>query len=321
MSNAGGSMARIALAQQVGRQRAQQYKQQMALEQAYLEIARQKAQQEGGEIGVRTNVLQQGLEDTQKNNDLARAVAGNMFQKQVPGGMNAVMTGRLGPNMNQSPMQMPTVGDVTSGQSAMPSSFVTPEMMGSSPTNVGPTQQNAEQLNQGDLVRNAVELMARSNPALLERMMEGVNVGPNQVNRNLLTGDVTRGMPAIETPYQQAMVNLGQSRLQEQENLGNRRMDSYDQRNIQQMHDMIIKVHQGLAKLYENEGDLDKAKEETDSAEKEASTIGQDETTSDGSQQGGGKPLDQQTAMGFLKQAGGDKDRARQLAKQAGFTF
>lgn len=37
--------------------------------------------------------------------------------------------------------------------------------------------------------------------------------------------------------------------------------------------------------------------------------------------QGQGKPLDAQTAAGFLKQAGGDKNKARELAKQAGFTF
>lgn len=36
---------------------------------------------------------------------------------------------------------------------------------------------------------------------------------------------------------------------------------------------------------------------------------------------GGGKKLDQVTAQRFLQQAGGDKEKARELARQAGYTF
>jgi threonine aldolase len=34
-----------------------------------------------------------------------------------------------------------------------------------------------------------------------------------------------------------------------------------------------------------------------------------------------GKKVDAQTAMAFLKQAGGDKNKARQLAVAAGYSF
>lgn len=250
IENLGGSMARIALAQQIGRQKAQQFAQQQALEQAYLRIAQDKGAAEIPEIQARTGVLsaqgQKAQQDIARQNqmdDLARAVAGNMFQKQVPGGVTQLMAGGDGQDMR------------------------TPEQVarGMSPTNVGPTQQNADALNQGDLVRNAVQLIGMNNPAQLEQMMRGVNIPRGGVNLNELTGVQTMGQPGaneVITPYQQALIQLGQDRLAQQGSEANRRMDAQDQKNLQSMQDTLNKLHMGLSKLYESQGELDKASEE-----------------------------------------------------------
>lgn len=302
ISNVGGSMARIALAQQMGRQKAQQWMQQQALEQAYLRIAQQKAQVEGPEVQARTGLIDTQRQAAQQNigrqgqmDDLARQVAGNMFQKQVPGGVPNLMG-----------------GGVTAPQEGQPD--------GASPTNLGPSMQNASALNQGDLVRNATQLMAMNDPNSLERMSHGVNVPRGAINVNQLTGEQTQGMPPAQsqayygmTPYQTEQIQMQRERLGMQQDLGNRRMDSYDEQNMR-------KTHALLSKLYEGLGELDKAKEEADLA-----GSGGNEEKSDGSKQddiqGVGKPLDPTTAKQFLYQAGGDKDAARKLAKQAGYSF
>lgn len=300
IGNLGGSMARIALAQQMGRQKAQQFAQQQALEQAYLRIAQQKQQSDVPEVQARTGLLnaqtdvqKQNIGRTSQMDDLARAVAQNMYLKQVPGGMNQLMAGGDGPDM-RGPQQI---------------------AQGISPTNVGPTQQNADAMNQGDLVRNAVQLIGMNNPAQLEQMMHGVNIPKGAVNVNELTGQRTEGMPQEISPYQNAMIQLGQDRLAQQGAMGNRRMDASDQMNLYKIQTLVSSLHKGLAEVYSKTGDLDKAQDELKQAES-----GTNEETSDADKPQG-KPLDATTAKEYLRQANGDKDKARQLAKSAGYNF
>lgn len=301
MENVGGSMARIALAQQIGRQRAQQFMQQQALNQAYLRLEQEKQQSAMPEMQARTglynaqtakanqDVIRQGTMD-----DLAQAVAGNMFQKQVPGGVSNLLAGGVGQNTQTIP--------------------------GASPTNVGPTMQNAQALNQGDLVRNAYQLMGMNDPNSLERLIHGVNIPKGAENVNQLTGEQTMGPEMTMSDYQRQALALRQQGLDMQGRLGQRRLDSQDQMNLAKIQQMVNNLHKGLAEVYNKEGELDKAKAELDQIDS-----GTPEEQSDGSKQddikGVGKPLDPATAKQFLQQAGGDKDKARQLAKQAGYSF
>lgn len=308
MENVGSSMARIALAQQIGRQKAQQFAQQQALERAYLQMAQQKNASEVPEIDARTQVLRaQGAKEQQdvsrqgQMDDLARAVAGNMFQKQVPGGVMNLMG-----------------GGVTQSQPAQALPYGGIRNEGASPTNVGPSMQNSEVLNQGDLVRNAVELIGMNNPAQIEQMMHGVNIPAGGVNVNELTGQQTMGQPSaaeVYSPYRQAMAQMAQDRIGMQQAQGNRRLDQQDQMNLYKIQNLVASLHKGLAEVYTKAGDLDKANEEL----QQANAGSGDSTSNTDAPQG--KPLDATTAKELLRQAGGDKDKARQLATQAGYIF
>lgn len=248
--------------------------QQQALEQAYLRIAQQKAQVEGPEVQARTGLIDTQRQAAQQNigrqgqmDDLARQVAGNMFQKQVPGGVGNLMGGGV-----TAPME---------GQSLPYGGGVMQD--GASPTNVGPSMQNASALNQGDLVRNATQLMAMNDPNSLERMSHGVNVPRGAINVNQLTGEQTQGMPPAQsqayygmTPYQSEQVQMQRERLGLSQDNSNRRMDAYDRKNLSA-------VHKLASDLYNKLGELDKAKEEAALVDDDGS--GGNEEISDGSKQ------------------------------------
>lgn len=202
----GSGMARIMQAQQVGRMRAQQFAAQLAIRQQQEQIQQQRLQMDQQETGARIPLLkaQTGEADsvTAKNkqevgrqgemDDLARAVANNVFRQRVPGGEAAALR-----------------GDFTG----------TP----------GPTIANDQVLNQGDLVRNAMQLIAMHNPNELSTMMMGKNIPRGDVNFNPLTQEQVQGNPPAAptgapidpasgmTAYQTLALQLQKSRMADQE--------------------------------------------------------------------------------------------------------
>lgn len=204
--NMGTSMARIAMAQQIGRMRAQQFAAQMALRQQQEGINQQRVGIDQQRLDAQIPEFQartyeatstgdknyQDIARQDKMDELARAIAVNKFQQMVPGGESAVLS-----------------GDIT-GQP-------------------GPTAAGANVLNQADMVRNALQLIAMHNPNELSTMMMGKNIPQGDVNYNPLTEEKVQGLPPRPpsgapidpasgmTPYQVQALLLQKSRLADEE--------------------------------------------------------------------------------------------------------
>ena len=296
VGNVGASLSRVAYARAIGQARANQFAQQMAIRQAQLQIQRERLQQQGaldtareGQADSAAGVNYQKMDRQDQMDVLARAIGQNVFQKQMPGGVRAAM----------GPMQ---------GQGANTPIDISAEMMHPSinpqPDNAaiqgGPTTQGAGQLNQADLVRNVMQLIAMHNPNELGTMMLGKDISRGGVNYNPVTGEMIMGQPPAPgrtsyvdpdtgmTPYQMQQLIIERARLKDEE----------DSRKIANT-------------LKKNSPDYKMAI--ADGSESD------DEGAADS--QSGSKQLDAATAKDFLQKAGGNKDKARQMAKDAGYTF
>lgn len=287
----GSSLTRIAMARQIGQQRAQQFAQQIALRAQQEAINQQRANSQGdvdvarvGNLNSTTDLNYQKFGHNDQMDTLARAIGQNIYNQKLPGGVSQA----LSPQPAQ--MTMPQGGDFSSIQMQLP-------------TQGGPTVQAGQQVNQADLIRNVMQLIAMHNPNELGTMMMGKDIPRGAVNVNEITGEQTQGMPPAMpaqnasmkdpvsglTPYQVQQLILAKARLKDEE----------DSRKITDT-------------MRENSPDYKMAIADRSESGDEASA----DASSNGSKQ-----LDADTARQFLQRAGGDKDKARQMAKDAGYSF
>ena len=273
----GSSMARIMMAQQAGRLKAQQFAQQMALRQAQEQVQQGREESQAQETQARIPLINaqtdeaksvtgkntQEVERQAKMDELAHAVAVNMFKQRVPGGVPGAMARGGG----------------------------------------GPTIAAENELNQGDLVRNAMQLIGMKDPNGLTTMMMGKNIPQGDVNFNPLTQDRVEGLPPRPptgapidpgtgmTSYQSMALALQRARMADQD----KRTEA-----------IFEKLHMSPEWQMEHPDD---------------SVTGGDSGGTGTNAPSGSKQLDAQTASKILQQAGGDKEKARALAKQQGYTF
>lgn len=304
VENVGAGFSRIALARAIGRQRAQQFAQQMALREQALDIQRQRAQQQGdvdqariGQLGSATDVNYQKIGRQDEMDELARQIGMNVFRRQLPGGIRQAMAPQ--PNMDLSPAELDASPMGTEDVRTFVPLSAQPDI---GATQGGPTVGGLARFNQADLVRNVMQLISMHNPNELGTMMLGKDISRGAVNYNPVTGEQIMGPPAASpkpdfrdpetgmTPYQVQQLILQRARLKDAED--------YDKiRNVKAKEDPMYKMG---------------VQDESESSDDESESS--DEQSAD-------KELDAQTASQFLQRAGGDKDKARQMAKDAGYKF
>lgn len=270
MENMGNSMANIARAQMIGRMRAQEFAQQIAIRQAQEEVQRERMQNElslgqqrldmeAPEYSARTKASEASATETNQKvqrqtqmDELAHQLALAVTRQRFPGGV-------------------------------MPSG--------------GPSIENAQRANQMDVVRNAIQLMGMKDPNGVTTMMMGKNIPRGDVNYNPITQERIEGLPPAApsgapidpdtgmTPYQFQQLLLQKSRMADEE----KRTEMIMERLKMDPKYQFFK----------------------------------DDSTDDEAGGGGSTPkqLDAATAKRFLDQANGDKEKARALAKQQGYTF
>lgn len=179
MSGMGNSVANLSMARQIGQYRAQQFMQQQAYHNAMLQLAQQKAMQEG-------QVQQAQISNYGAEQGLNEAKMGEVQSGQSMADLVGRLTAARGAVNNPSLQNNPEV--LNNAVMAMRQAGVLPQ---------GQVAMSREDFN-GALSPAIIAALSRqgaTSPAAAVNMLQGQNVPRGDINYNTVTGDQQYGMP------------------------------------------------------------------------------------------------------------------------------